>query len=111
LFRVNAQFLNGSMLPNLLNLHFWNVLTLVGPALTLTPMEVRLTETQQSKLNELAAKTGRAPDELIREAVDRLVDYDRWFADQVQVGLDQIGRGEFIEEDEMDARVDRMLQP
>jgi hypothetical protein len=28
----------------------------------------------------------------------------------VQMGIDQIARGEFIEEDEMDARVMRMLE-
>jgi hypothetical protein len=28
----------------------------------------------------------------------------------VQVGIDQIERGEFIEEEEMDARVERMLR-
>ncbi len=31
------------------------------------------------------------------------------FKQQVQVGIDQIERGEFIEEEEMDARVERML--
>jgi hypothetical protein len=28
----------------------------------------------------------------------------------VQIAIDQIARGEFIEEEEMDARVERMLQ-
>ena len=28
----------------------------------------------------------------------------------VQIGIDQITRGEFIEEDDMDARVKRMLE-
>ena len=82
----------------------------VGPAPSLRATEVRLTESQQNRLNELAVKTGRAPDELVQEAVDRRIDYDRWFAEQVRVGLDQIARGEFIEGDEMDARVERMLQ-
>jgi len=33
-----------------------------------------------------------------------------WFKEQAQIGIDQIARGEFIEEDEMDARVKRMLE-
>ena len=37
--------------------------------------------------------------------------HDEWFEAQVQVGIDEIKRGEFIEEEEMDARVERMLQP
>ena len=36
--------------------------------------------------------------------------HNEWFKQQVQVGIDQIARGEFIEEEEMDARVERMLQ-
>ena len=40
--------------------------------------------------------------------IDRRTD-DRFKA-QVQVAMDQIARGEFIEEEEMDARVERMLQ-
>jgi hypothetical protein len=35
---------------------------------------------------------------------------DEWFKGHVQVDIDQIERGEFIEEEEMDARVERMLQ-
>ena len=47
---------------------------------------------------------------MIQEAVDRLLAYNQWFKEQVQVGVDQLDRGEFIEEEEMDARVQRMLQ-
>jgi len=49
-------------------------------------------------------------DELVQEAVARLLDYNDWFQQQVQIGVDQINRGEFIEEEEMDARVTRMLR-
>ena len=53
-------------------------------------MEVQFTPDQETQLNEMAAKTGRGTDELVREAVDRLFAYNQWFRDQVQVGLDQI---------------------
>jgi hypothetical protein len=39
-----------------------------------------------------------------------MFEYNQWFKEQVQVGLDQVGRGEFIEEEDMDARVERMLR-
>jgi predicted transcriptional regulator len=73
-------------------------------------MEVSLPQNQESELNELALKTRRGTDELVREAVERLLAHNQWFKEQVQVGIDQIARGEFIEEEEMDARVERMLQ-
>jgi predicted transcriptional regulator len=73
-------------------------------------MEVHLPQNQESQLNEMAARTGRGTDELVQEAVAQLLAHDEWFKAQVQVGIDQIRRGEFIEEDEMDSRVERMLQ-
>jgi predicted transcriptional regulator len=73
-------------------------------------MEVHLPQNQESQLNEMAARTGRGTDELVQEAVAQLLAHDEWFKAQVQVGLDQIRRGEFIEEDEMDSRVERMLR-
>ena len=72
-------------------------------------MEVHLPRQQELQLNDLAAQTGRRTDELVQEAVARLLAHNEWFKEQVQLGIDQIARGEFIEEDEMDARVDRML--
>ena len=73
-------------------------------------MEVHLPQNLEAQLTELANKTGRGTDDLVQEAVARLLAHNEWFKQQVQVGIDQIARGEFIEEEEMDARVERMLQ-
>ena len=72
-------------------------------------MEVHLPQAHELKLDDLAVRTGRGTDELVQEAVARLLAYDEWFNGQVQVGMDQIKRGEFIEEEEMDTCVERML--
>jgi predicted transcriptional regulator len=73
-------------------------------------MEVHLPEQQEAQLNALAAQTGRGTDELVQEAVAQLLTHNEWFGAQVQIGIDQIARGEFLEEEEMDARVERMLR-
>ena len=73
-------------------------------------MDVHLPQHQEAQLNELAILTGRGTDDLVQEAVARLLAYSEWFKGQVQIGVDQIERGEFIEEKEMDDRVARMLQ-
>ncbi len=73
-------------------------------------MDVHLPERQSAELAGLAARTGRSEQELLAEAVDRMVADQRWFDAQVQVGIDQIARGEFLEEDEMEARVARMMR-
>ena len=73
-------------------------------------MELHLPERQAVELADLSTRTGRSPGELVTEAVDRLLDHEKWFDAQVQLGVDQIARGEFIEEEEMDTRVERMLR-
>jgi predicted transcriptional regulator len=73
-------------------------------------MEVHLPQNQEAQLNDLAAQTGRRGDDLVQEAVARMLAHNDWFKAQVQIGIDQIARGEFIEEEEMDARVERMLR-
>ena len=74
-------------------------------------MELSLTAEQESKLDALARSTGRGREELVRDALDRLLDHDGWFREQVRIGLAQLERGEFVEDEEVRARVDRILSP
>lgn len=73
-------------------------------------MEVHLPQQQEAQLRALASQTGRGTDDLVREAVSQLLAYNEWFQTQVQIGIDQVARGEFIDEEEMDARVERLLR-
>lgn len=72
-------------------------------------MEVHLTPELQAKLREVAAQQGRDPQSLVQEAVQRLVDYDQWFVQEVEKGLAQIDRGELLEHDEVGARIEKLL--
>lgn len=73
-------------------------------------MELQLPERQAEALVNLSSRTGRSATDLVVEAVDRLLAQENWFDAQVQLGIDQIARGEFLEEEEMDARVARMIR-
>jgi predicted transcriptional regulator len=73
-------------------------------------MELQPPEPHATGLASLATRTGRSASELAVEAVDRLLAQENWFDSQVQLGIDQIARGEFLEEEEMDARVARMMR-
>ena len=73
-------------------------------------MDLQLPERQMTELSSLASRTGRSAADLVVEAVDRLIAEENWFAEQVQLGIDQIARGEFLEEEEMDVRVARMIR-
>jgi hypothetical protein len=72
-------------------------------------MELPLTETQESKLREMARHEGKNVGDLLIEAASSLLagEEQRW-AD-VEHALGQTERGELIEDDEMDQRVARML--
>jgi len=51
------------------------------------------------------------PTELVKGAALRLLEEDARFRAGVRKGVEQADRGEFIDEEEMDARVKRMFRP
>ena len=77
---------------------------------TLKTMEVHFTPEQQAKLAQVAAQQGRAPDQLVQDFVDRYLENETRFLEGVERGIAAANRGEFIEEEEMNARVERMLK-
>ena len=74
-------------------------------------MEVRFTPEEEAQLKKIAAQEGIHLDELVKDAALRLLEDDARFRAGVQKGIEQADRGEFIEEEEMDERVKRMLRP
>ena len=72
-------------------------------------MEVPLSLDVQSKLARLSAERGRDAEALAREAIERFVDYDDWFANEEEKGLAQIARGEVLTHEEVGARLERSL--
>ena len=77
---------------------------------TLKGMEVHFTPEQQAKLTQIAAQAGTAPDRLVTNVVARYLDEEARFLAAVDKGIAAAERGEFIEEEEMDARLEAMLK-
>jgi predicted transcriptional regulator len=73
-------------------------------------MEVNLTPDQVEQLNKLASSTGRRADELVQEAIDNLLAYNQWFRKEVEIGLAQVRQGELVEDEEVRARINRIIQ-
>ena len=73
-------------------------------------MEVKLSPELQAKLDRVAAQQGRDSESLVQEAVERLVGYDEWFIREVEKGLAQIERGEVVEDEEVGARVGKLIK-
>jgi predicted transcriptional regulator len=70
-------------------------------------MEVRLNPDLQAKLAELASQQGRDSEELIVDAVERMVNYDQWFLREVEKGMAAADRAEFVEHEEVKKLADR----
>jgi len=74
-------------------------------------MEVHFTAEQQAQLAEIATKAGTIPERLVTNVVTRYLDEEARFLAAVKKGIAAAERGEFIEEDEMDARLAAMCKP
>ena len=73
------------------------------------PVEVHFTPEQQAQLAQMATKAGTNPERLVDVVARYLYDEAR-FLEAVEKGIAAAERGEFIEEEEMDARLERMFQ-
>jgi predicted transcriptional regulator len=70
-------------------------------------MEVRLKPDLQAKLTRLATQQGRDSEALVVEAVERMVNYDEWFLQEVEKGLAAADRGEFVDHEDVRKLIDR----
>jgi predicted transcriptional regulator len=73
------------------------------------PMEVNLSPDLEGKLAQAAGRRGVSADALIREAIERVVDYDDWFIREVEKGLTQIDAGQVLTHDAVGARLEQKL--
>jgi len=72
-------------------------------------MEVRFTPEQEAQIVQAAIATGTDAERLVKDAAMQFVD-DANFRAAVLEAKAFADRGEFIEEDEMDARFEEMLR-
>ena len=73
-------------------------------------MEIHFTPEQEAKLVQIARQDGIDAERLVKDNAVRLVEEDARFRAAVREGIAQADRGEFIEEDEMNARFEQMLR-
>jgi predicted transcriptional regulator len=77
---------------------------------TLNAMEVHFTAEQEARLVQIATQEGTDAERLVKDAALHLLEEDARFRSAVCEGIAQADRGEFIEEEEMDARLEQMLR-
>jgi predicted transcriptional regulator len=78
--------------------------------LPLNSMELHFTPEQEAQLAQIASQEGTDAERLVKEAALRLLQEDARFRAAVREGIAQADRGEFIEQEEMDARLEQMLR-
>ena len=72
-------------------------------------MEVHFTPEQEAQLSQIASRAGTDTERLVKDAALRLLEQDARFRAAVREGIAHADRGEFIEEEEMEARIERMF--
>jgi predicted transcriptional regulator len=72
-------------------------------------VELQISPELQAKLDRIAEQQGRDTQSLVREAIERLVDYDSWFIAEVKKGLAQVERGETLGHEEVGVLLEKFL--
>lgn len=67
-----------------------------------------LSEEQAEFLHAAAEREARSVDEVVSDLVRRQMDYDAWFQQKVQEGIDEADRGELIPHEEVAAYLETL---
>jgi predicted transcriptional regulator len=73
-------------------------------------MTLEITPEQEAMIQQAAHRTGRSVGDVLTDAALWLLKFEQSHEASLQLSLQQAERGEFIEEEEMDARFERMMQ-
>jgi predicted transcriptional regulator len=73
-------------------------------------MEVNLSPDKEARLRQLANRTGKDAEQLVDEAVDRMLEYDERFLAAVEEGRASARKGDLLEQDEVVKRIEQMFR-
>ena len=73
-------------------------------------MEVHFSPEKEARLQEVASRSGKAAEQLVEEAVDRLLEYEVNFAQAIEQGRRSARRGDLLEHHEVVDRVEQMFR-
>jgi predicted transcriptional regulator len=73
-------------------------------------MEVYFTPEQEAQLAQIATTAGTHAERLVKDAALRLLEKNARFRAAVREGIAQADRGELIDEEDMDTRLEQMLR-
>ena len=65
---------------------------------------IRMAAEKLERIDNIAKAVNRSRAWVINQAVDRYLEYEEWFVQQVQQGLDEANQGQFATEQEVKKR-------
>jgi predicted transcriptional regulator len=74
-------------------------------------MEIQLTEREEEQLRDVAKRTGRNTEDVLREAINSFLQHEIAFVEAVEKGLASLNRGEYITNEEVASRIDKLFRP
>ena len=73
-------------------------------------MEVHFSPGKEASLREFAARAGKDPEQVVEEAVDRVLHFEPRFLNAVEQGRASARRGELLEHEEVVKRIEQTLR-
>ena len=65
---------------------------------------VRIDDGTLGRVDQLASELSRSRSWVIKQAIERFLNYEEWFVQEVKDGLKEVKRGEIATDDEVAAR-------
>ena len=81
----------------------------VPTSVYLQGMEVRFSPEEEAEIAKLASQTGKNPPEFVQQAMRRMLSDRARFLAGVQRGIDAAERGDFIDHEDVAARIERLF--
>ena len=73
-------------------------------------MEVHFSPEKEARLKQVAYRTGKKPAQVVKEAVDRMLECETRFVEAVEHGRASARRGDLLEPDAVVERVEKLFQ-
>jgi len=66
---------------------------------------------RQAQLRDVAQRTGRNTEDVVREAINAFLQHEIAFVEAVEKCLASLDRGEYVTQEEVTSRIDKLLRP
>ena len=72
-------------------------------------MDVHLSPDKQARLQQIGTRVGKNAEQMVEEAVDRMLEYEEHFVAAVEAGRASARRGDLLDHDDVAERIERIL--